>query len=67
MPNPREVFVVHGRDEQARRALWRFLQKIAGPLEGAGCAVNRNGTDWLDTTPFAELDAYRRSFTPRSA
>ncbi|MFY1659698.1 nucleotide-binding protein [Micromonospora sp. WMMD1274] len=185
MPNPREVFVIHGRDEQARRALWRFLQaldlhpldweeivrrtgtgvpymgevlarafeenqaavvlctpddgallhhdlrsehepayetgltgqprqnvliemgmalavqprrtviieigtlrpasdttgrnvirfdgstpslqKIAGRLEGAGCAVNRDGTDWLDTEPFSRLDAYRRSFTPRSA
>ncbi|NJC13101.1 putative nucleotide-binding protein [Micromonospora profundi] len=28
MPNPRDVFVIHGRDDQARRALWSFLQAI---------------------------------------
>jgi predicted nucleotide-binding protein len=28
MPNPRDVFVIHGRDEQARAALWGFLRAI---------------------------------------
>ncbi|MGW0239871.1 CATRA conflict system CASPASE/TPR repeat-associated protein [Micromonospora chalcea] len=28
MPNLRDVFVIHGRDDQARRALWSFLQAI---------------------------------------
>jgi predicted nucleotide-binding protein len=28
VPSPREVFVIHGRDEQARKALWGFLQAI---------------------------------------
>ena len=28
MPTARDVFVIHGRDEQARRALWGFLQSI---------------------------------------
>ncbi|MET8307786.1 CATRA conflict system CASPASE/TPR repeat-associated protein [Micromonospora sp. NPDC005173] len=28
MPNSRDVFVIHGRDDQARRALWSFLQAI---------------------------------------
>jgi predicted nucleotide-binding protein len=27
-PGRRDVFVIHGRDEQARRALWGFLQAI---------------------------------------
>ncbi len=180
VPDPREVFVIHGRDEQARRALWRFLQaidlhpldweeivrrtghpipymgevlarafeenqaaivlctpddgallhedlrgerepayeteltgqvrpnvliemgmalgiqpertviievgrlrpasdvagrnvvrfngtvesllQIAQRLEVAGCAVNRDGTDWMDTTAFENLDAYQRTF-----
>ena len=38
------------------------LVKIAGRLETVGCAVNTSGTDWLDTRPFADLDAYRRTF-----
>ncbi|MFE7870251.1 CATRA conflict system CASPASE/TPR repeat-associated protein [Micromonospora humida] len=28
VPNPRDVFVIHGRDEQARQALWTFLHAI---------------------------------------
>ncbi|MFK3980345.1 TIR domain-containing protein [Micromonospora sp. NPDC050397] len=28
MPNPRHVFVVHGRDDQARLATWGFLQAL---------------------------------------
>ncbi|MBB5829043.1 TIR domain-containing protein [Micromonospora carbonacea] len=28
MPDNRDVFVIHGRDEQARRALWGFLRSI---------------------------------------
>ena len=28
MPNPRDVFVIHGRDHEARRAVWSFLQDI---------------------------------------
>lgn len=36
------------------------LQKIAGRLKNAGCAVDDSGTDWLDVTPFASLRAYRR-------
>jgi predicted nucleotide-binding protein len=28
MPNPRDVFVIHGRDHEARRAVWGFLQAI---------------------------------------
>jgi predicted nucleotide-binding protein len=28
MPNARHVFVIHGRDNQARRALWSFLQAL---------------------------------------
>lgn len=28
MPNPRDVFVIHGRDDQARKAIWRWLQSI---------------------------------------
>ncbi|GAB1641551.1 CATRA conflict system CASPASE/TPR repeat-associated protein [Krasilnikovia sp. MM14-A1259] len=28
VPNTRDVFVIHGRDDQARRALWTFLQSI---------------------------------------
>jgi predicted nucleotide-binding protein len=27
-PNPRDVFVIHGRDDQARSAIWSFLQSI---------------------------------------
>jgi predicted nucleotide-binding protein len=27
-PNPRSVFVIHGRDEEARRALWGFLRAL---------------------------------------
>ncbi|GAB3855978.1 TIR domain-containing protein [Dactylosporangium cerinum] len=42
----------------------KSLLKIAQRLEVAGCAVNRSGTDWLDTTPFEKLDAYRRTFRP---
>lgn len=28
MPDPRDVFVIHGRDDQARRALWAFLRAL---------------------------------------
>jgi predicted nucleotide-binding protein len=42
------------------------LNKIAGRLELVGCAVNRKGTDWLDTAPFENLRAYQRSFKPPS-
>lgn len=28
MPDGRHVFVIHGRDEQARRAVWSFLQDL---------------------------------------
>jgi predicted nucleotide-binding protein len=38
------------------------LNKIAGRLAGAGCAVNTHGTDWLDVTRFKNLAAYTRSF-----
>ena len=38
------------------------LQKIANRLRTAGCAVNTNGTDWLDVTRFAGLDAFTRHF-----
>jgi len=41
------------------------LLKIAQRLEVVGCAVNRNGTDWLNTAPFENLDAYRRTFRSR--
>ncbi|EXG81175.1 CATRA conflict system CASPASE/TPR repeat-associated protein [Cryptosporangium arvum] len=40
----------------------RSLQKIAGRLAGAGCAVNTGGTDWLDVSRLANLAAYSRSF-----
>lgn len=36
------------------------LRKIVGRLKEAGCAVDDSGTDWLDITPFTNLDAYRR-------
>jgi predicted nucleotide-binding protein len=36
------------------------LKKIVERLKIAGCAVNDRGTDWLDTTRFAGLDAYTR-------
>lgn len=39
------------------------LQKIAGRLRNAGCAVNTNGLDWLDPQRFAGLDAYTRTFS----
>jgi predicted nucleotide-binding protein len=38
------------------------LHKIAQRLEGAGCAVNTKGTDWLDVTRFNDLAAYTRTF-----
>ncbi|SDT17286.1 CATRA conflict system CASPASE/TPR repeat-associated protein [Actinoplanes derwentensis] len=38
------------------------LHKIAQRLRGAGCAVNTDGTDWLDATRFTDLDAYDRKF-----
>jgi predicted nucleotide-binding protein len=28
LPDKRDVFVIHGRDDQARKALWAFLQAI---------------------------------------
>ncbi|GAA0274826.1 CATRA conflict system CASPASE/TPR repeat-associated protein [Cryptosporangium japonicum] len=40
----------------------RSLQKIAGRLANAGCAVNTGGTDWLDVSRLANLAAYSRSF-----
>lgn len=36
------------------------LRKIIGRLSEAGCAVDDSGTDWLDISPFTNLDAYRR-------
>ena len=53
----RNVIHFNGRAES--------LLKIAQRLEVVGCAVNRNGTDWLNTAPFENLDAYRRTFRSR--
>jgi len=39
------------------------LKKIVNRLEIAGCAVNIDGTDWLDTGRFAGLDALTRRFS----
>jgi predicted nucleotide-binding protein len=36
------------------------LRKIGDRLRLAGCKVNDVGSDWLDTKPFADLDAYDR-------
>jgi predicted nucleotide-binding protein len=36
------------------------LRKIAGRLEEVGLPVDDSGSDWLDTTPFKNLKAYRR-------
>jgi hypothetical protein len=36
------------------------LSALASRLAGAGCPVNTDGQDWLDTTRFAELDALGR-------
>ncbi|GIJ48313.1 hypothetical protein Val02_51990 [Virgisporangium aliadipatigenens] len=36
------------------------IRKISERLGNAGCAVNESGTDWLDTTRFTGLDAYKR-------
>jgi predicted nucleotide-binding protein len=36
------------------------LRKIVGRLAEAGCPVDDSGTDWLDISPFTDLDAYRR-------
>ncbi|MBL7258100.1 TIR domain-containing protein [Paractinoplanes lichenicola] len=38
------------------------LNKIAGRLRSAGCAVDTTGTDWLDVTRFQNLAAYTRKF-----
>ncbi|GAA3934315.1 CATRA conflict system CASPASE/TPR repeat-associated protein [Actinoplanes auranticolor] len=44
MPDPRDVFVIHGRDDEARRALWTFLQAIdLHPLDWEE-VVQRTGT-----------------------
>ena len=44
VPNPREVFVIHGRDEPARKAVWGLLQAIdLRPLEWEE-AVARTGS-----------------------
>ncbi|MEV6635079.1 nucleotide-binding protein [Actinoplanes sp. NPDC051470] len=50
MPNPRDVFVIHGRDSEARRALWTFLRAIdLHPLDWeeivrkTGCTVPYTG------------------------
>jgi predicted nucleotide-binding protein len=40
----------------------RSLQRIAQRLRGAGCAVNTDGTDWLDLSRFESLAAYARRF-----
>ncbi|MEU1647244.1 CATRA conflict system CASPASE/TPR repeat-associated protein [Micromonospora zamorensis] len=37
------------------------LAKLAERLRTAGCAVNTNGIDWLDTSRFEGLDALRES------
>jgi predicted nucleotide-binding protein len=42
MPDARDVFVIHGRDEQARKALWSFLQAI--DLHPAGRAYRGSGS-----------------------
>jgi predicted nucleotide-binding protein len=38
------------------------LQKIAQRLRAAGCAVNTNGTEWLNLSRFKDLAAYDREF-----
>ena len=44
MPDPPDVFVIHGRDDQARRALWTFLQAIdLHPMDWEE-VVERTGT-----------------------
>jgi predicted nucleotide-binding protein len=48
MPNTRDVFVIHGRDEQARKAVWHFLQALdLRPIEWEEC-VSKTGS----ATPF---------------
>lgn len=37
------------------------LNELANRLEGAGCPVNRSGSDWLETNGLQELGALRRS------
>jgi Predicted nucleotide-binding protein containing TIR-like domain len=34
---------------------------IALRLQRAGCSVSWEGTDWIDTSPFGDLDAYTRT------
>ena len=70
---PRRTVIVEIGDlrpasDVAGRNMIRFdgqvgsLQAIARRLQVIGCQVNLGGTDWLDTKPFENLDAYRRSF-----
>ncbi|WP_326559993.1 CATRA conflict system CASPASE/TPR repeat-associated protein [Micromonospora sp. NBC_01796] len=40
------------------------IHKIAQRLRNAGCAVDTDGTRWLDTSRFRDLDAYTRMFDP---
>jgi hypothetical protein len=37
------------------------FKKIIGRLKAAGCPVDDSGTDWLDSTPFTNMTAYRRT------
>jgi predicted nucleotide-binding protein len=51
-----------GRNTIAFDGSAESLHAIAQRLAAAGCSVDTTGTDWLDTSRFAGLDAYRRHF-----
>jgi predicted nucleotide-binding protein len=59
MTNPREVFVIHGRDEAVRKAFWGFLQDLdLHPLDWEEIvAKTGSGTPFLgDVLPKAFQD-----------
>jgi hypothetical protein len=57
----RPISDLGGRNTVRLTGAAKGLSELANRLEGAGCAVDKTGTDWLETGDLAELPALRRT------